>query len=275
MFDGLKDRAYIVRGGLPRLALPDLAWVGGCSARAGRYLPSGDGPPRAVGHEHCVSHLILGSEKTMLMDSGHYGHWWSLDSQLDAMLGGRQLDYVFLSHQEIPHTGNMGRLLAKYPNCIAVGDVSDYHLFHPEVELERIQFKKHEDRVGLGDREIVFLDAFWKDLSGTMWTYDTKLKLFFGGDLFGFIHMDVDNTCGTMFHEMSEDMFQTNTDRHAMPFFGRNWRDQHQRVAAFRNLMKKYPIEIITSGHTGPIMGPRVPIVIEKVLARLDSESRA
>lgn len=271
MFDGLKDRAYIVRGGLPRKVLPDLAWLGGCSAGAGRYLPT-SGPPRAIGHEHCVAHLILGSEKTMLMDTGHYAHWWSLDSQLDAMLGGRPLDYVFLSHQEIPHTGNMGRLLAKYPNCVAVGDVRDYHLFHPEVELERIQSKKHEDRISLGDREIVFLDAFWKDLSGTMWTYDTRLKLFFGGDLFGFGHSESDNTCGTMFHEMSEDDFERHSDRHAMPFFGKNWRNQHDRVAAFRSLMKKYPIEIITSGHTGPIMGPRVSIVIEKVLARLASD---
>ena len=41
-------------------------------------------------------------------------------------------------------------------------------------------------KLDLGDREIVFLDAIWKDLSGTMWAYDTKLKLFFGADFFGF-----------------------------------------------------------------------------------------
>lgn len=271
MSDPLKDRAYIVRGGLPRLVLRDLAWVGGCSAGAGRYVPppSGAWPAGPVGHEPCVAHIILGSKKTMMMDTGHFAHWWTLESQLETILQGRPLDYVFLSHQEIPHTGNMGRLLAKYPNCIAIGDVRDYHLFHPEVELERIQLVRHEERVDLGDREIVFLDAFWKDLSGTMWTYDTKLKLFFGADLFGFVHMDEDDVCGTMFHEMPEETFQRLSDRHAIPFFGRVWRDQKVRVEAFRNLMKKYPIEIITSGHTGPIMGPRVPIVIEKLLATL------
>jgi flavorubredoxin len=275
MFDPLKDRAYIVRGGLPRVVLPDLAWVGGCSAGAGGYLRPTTGPApapgqrRAIGHEPCVAHLILGSEKTLLLDSGHYAHWWSLDGQLDAMLRGRPLDYVFLSHQEIPHTGNMGRLLGKYPKCVALGDVRDYHLFHPEVELDRIRMMKHEERVSLGDRDVVFLDAIWKDLSGTMWAYDTKLKLFFGADLFGFIHTDEDNVCGTLFHEMSEDDFQRLSDRHAMPFFGRNDRDQQIRVQAFRNLLKKYPIEVITSGHVGPIMGPRVPIVIEKVLAKV------
>jgi len=275
MSDPLKDRAYIVHGGLPRMVLPDLAWVGGCSAGAGRYVPPAPGAPvrvqRSIGHEHCVAHVIMGSKKTLLLDSGHYAHWWSLDSQLDAVLQGRPLDYVFLSHQEIPHTGNMGRLLAKYPNCIAVGDVRDYHLFHPEVELERIQIMRHEESVDLGDRKIVFLDAIWKDLSGTMWAYDTALKLFFGADLFGFMHTEEDNVCGMMFHEMSEEKFQQLSDRHAMPFFGKDWRDQQIRVAAFRNLMKKYPIEIITSGHVGPIMGPRVPIVIEKAMAHVSA----
>lgn len=268
MSDPLKDRAYIVRGGLPRKALPDLAWVGGCSAGAGRYVPSpvSLAARGSLGHEPCLAHVILGSKKTIMLDSGHFGHWWALDGQLDTVLEGRPLDYVFLSHQEIPHTGNMGRLLAKYPNCVAVGDVRDYHLFHPEVDMDRIRPMKHEERLDLGDREIVFLDAFWKDLSGTMWTYDTKLKLFFGADLFGFIHMEDDDVCGTMFHEMPAEKFLRLSDLHAMPFFGKNWRDQKIRVEAFRNLMKKYPIEIITSGHTAPIMGRTVPIVIEKLL---------
>lgn len=273
MPDPLKDRAYIVRGGLPRIVLPDLAWVGGCSAGAAGYVqpPSAQpaGVPKTVVHEPCVAHIIFGSKKTIMMDTGHYAHWWSLDSQLDAVLQGRPLDYVFLSHQEIPHTGNLGRLLAKYPDCIAVGDVRDYHLFHPEAAFERLQMKHHEDRLDLGDREIIFLDAIWKDLSGTMWTYDTKLKLFFGADLFGFGHTDADNICGTMFHELSDEKFQRLSDRHAMPFFGKDWRDQEIRVAAFRRLLKKYPTEILTSGHVGPIMGPNVPIVIEKVLKKV------
>ena len=97
------------------MVLPDLAWVGGCSAGARGYLQPPAGAPKAAVHEPCVAHVIMGSEKTIMMDTGHYAHWWSLDSQLDAVLQGRPLDYVFLSHQEIPHTGNLGRLLAKYP----------------------------------------------------------------------------------------------------------------------------------------------------------------
>lgn len=262
----LVQRAYVVEGGLPRMVLPDLAWVGGCSSSAGW---PGRGAVKPVGHEPCVSFVILGSEKTLMLDTGHFGHWWSLDGQLDAVLQGRPLDYVFLSHQEIPHTGNMGRLLQKYPDCIAFGDTRDYHLFHPEVALDRIKIMGHGDKVSLGDRDIVVLDAIWKDLSGTTWAYDTKRKLIYTADGFGYVHTHEENVCGLMFHEMSDAQWEAATDRPALPFFGMRSRDQAARVRAFRNLMKQYPIEIITSGHCGPIIGPRVQPTIEKLLAHI------
>lgn len=260
-------RAYVVEGGLPRLVLPDLAWVGGCSSSDGW---PGRSEVRPIGHEPCVSFVILGSEKTLMLDTGHFGHWWSLEGQLDAMLQGRTLDYVFLSHQEIPHTGNLGRLFKKYPGLVAIGDVRDYHLFHPEIPLDRLRMLHHGEKVSLGDRDIVMLDAIWKDLTGTMWAYDTKRKLIYTADGFGFVHTHEENLCGLMFHEMSQDQWTACAGRPALPFFGMRARDQKLRVAAFRNLMKRYPIEIITSGHCGPIMGPRLQPTIEKLLAAID-----
>jgi flavorubredoxin len=265
---GTIQRAYIVRGGLPRKVLPDLAWMGGCSNSAAWPGRAGVTP---VTHEPCSTYLILG-EKTLLLDTGHFGLWYSFDGQLDAMLQGRTLDYVFLSHQEIPHTGNLGRLFAKYPQCQAVGDVRDYHLFHPEVALDRLRMVKHGERLDLGDREIVFLDAIWKDLSGTMWAYDTKRKLIFSADMFGYIHLADDHVCGTMLHEMDEALAVKNTERPALPFTGMRQRDQKARVAAYRKLIAQYPVEIITSGHTAPIMGPRLQPMIDKLLHSIETD---
>lgn len=267
----LVQRAYVVQGGMPRMVLPDLAWVGGCSSGAGW---PGRGAIKPVFHEPCTSFVILGSEKTLMLDTGHFGHWWSLEGQLEAVLQGRPLDYVFLSHQEIPHTGNLGRLMQLHPGCIAIGDVRDYHLFHPEIPLDRLRILDHGDKVSLGDRDIVMLDAIWKDLSGTMWAYDTKRKLIYAADGFGYIHNHEENVCGTMFHEMSDEQWTAATSRAALPFFGMRARDQGPRVQAFRNLMRDYPIEIITSGHCGPILGPRVGPTIEKLLADFEDLSK-
>ncbi len=262
------QKAYVVRGGLPRLVLPDLAWVGGCSNSAGWPGRSGRRP---VTHEPCSAFVILGSERTLMLDTGHYGLWYSLEGQLDAVLKGRPLDYVFVSHQEVPHTGNLGRLLRKYPKAVAVGDVRDYHLFHPEIDLDRLVPKRHGDRIDLGDREIVLLDAIWKDLNGTMWAYDTRLRMLFSVDLFGYIHLDDENVCGTMLHEMQAAQFQAVTGRPALPFVGMKQRDQAARVASFRRLMASHPIEMITSGHSGPIMGDVVPRAIDRLLADIES----
>jgi len=262
------QRAYIVRG-LPRLVLPDLAWIGGCSNSAG--WPGPASRRRPITHEPCVAYLILGAQKTVMLDTGHFAHWHSLEGQIEQMLQGRRLDYVFVSHQEIPHTGNLGRLLGKYPQAKAVGDVRDYHLFHPEVALERLVPMRHGEALDIGDRQIVFLDALWKDLDGTMWAYDTRLKMLFGADIFGYIHQDDENICGTMLHEMSPELAERASERAALPFFGLRQRSQTSRVAAFRRLLKRYPVDIITSGHTAPIMAGMTAPIIEKMLAKLDS----
>lgn len=260
-------RAYIVRGGLPRLVLPDLAWVGGCSNSSA--WPGPASKRRPITHEPCLAYVILGATKTLMVDTGHFAHWYSLEGQLESVLQGRTLDYVFPSHQEIPHSGNLGRLLRKYPKAIAVGDVRDYHLFHPEVALDRLVPMKHGERLDLGDREFVVLDAIWKDLSGSMWAYDTRRKLLFTSDGFGYIHLHDANVCGTMLHEMSAEQAKQATDRPALPFTGMELRDQPARVAAFRALMARYPVEIIAGGHTAPIMGPVLQPTIEKLLATI------
>jgi flavorubredoxin len=149
--------------------------------------------------------------------------------------------------------------------------VHDYHLFHPEVALERLQMVRHAERLDLGDRQIVFLDAIWKDLSSTMWAYDTKLKMLFTVDMFGYIHHHVENVCGTMLHEMTPETALAVSNRPALPFTGMVQRDQKARVAAFRNLLKSYPVEIIISGHSGPLMGPSLEPNIEKLMHSMET----
>lgn len=264
-------KTYISRD-LPRMVLPDLAWLGGCTDPRGAPLrdTSIRKPLSEINHGHCVSYVILGSRKTVMIDPGHFGLWYTMENQLEQVLQGRDLDYVFVSHQEIPHTGNLGRLMAKYPNAVAIGDVRDYQLFHPEVELHRLQQMKHGESVDLGDRKFYCLGAIWKDLTGTMYAYDDRLKLLYTADNFEFSHPAEPNTCGRMLHELSDERIEKITDRaFAGPIFGGRFRNQKIRVEAFRNLMKRYPIEIITSGHYGPLMGKALKPALEKTLAAI------
>ncbi|BAS14170.1 anaerobic nitric oxide reductase [Arthrobacter sp. Hiyo8] len=97
-------------------------WLGGClSANAqGQEV-----------HYHVSSYLVVGSKATLLVDTGDPAHRALLLAQLELVLGERPLDYVFPTHPEIPHAGNLPALLDKYPGALVVGDVRDYHLHFP------------------------------------------------------------------------------------------------------------------------------------------------
>ena len=257
------ERTYIVQGDFPRQVMPDFYWLGGCSN-------SGAWPGREIHearHELTAAYLIIGSKHTLMIDTGHYGHWYVLRDQLQEVLAGRPIDFVFPTHQEIPHSGNLGRLLELYPDAVAVGDVRDYHLFHPDIELDRLVMMDDGDSVDLGDRRFVFVDAIWKDLTGTMWGYDDKNKMLFTSDGFGMTHMHQEDICDLMPHEMSDEKLSVHRTRYAAPFVGFRYQDQTRNIRRFRDLQKRFPIEAITSAHGGPLVGDIMNEIVEETLA--------
>jgi len=245
-----KFRTYITAEQLPIEAAPGLFWLGGCS-------DSGNWPGREGvrhTHEHCSAWLVVGSEKTLMIDTGHFAHWYAVEGQLEKSLAGRTLDYILPSHQEIPHSGNLGRLMAKYPRSVAIGDVRDYHLFYPEVEPERLIMMSDGEEVSLGDGEqFVILDAIWKDLTGTMWGYDTRLKALFPSDGLGYVHDHEPAVCGLTVAQLPDDYEPYERWRFALPFIGMKFQSTLPSVERYRKLMAKYPIEIYCSAHGAPM----------------------
>lgn len=169
----------------PREVVPGLIWTGGCLS----YDFEGDQI-----HSHMCSYLLIGSERTLLVDTGHPAHWPTIEATLDRYLDGRPLDYVFPTHSEMPHAGSLERLLTKYPGLEVVGDVRDYHLFFPSV-ADRFRPYKVGESVSLGDREFVFVDAIWRDLPNTLWAYDTGSRTLFPADGFAYTHHHLSHEC--------------------------------------------------------------------------------
>src|SRR5579859_2972239 len=110
---------------LPRSVADGVTWMSSC-------LPFNiDG---RVIHGHNSTFLVQGESASILVDTGNPSSWPIISEKLDGLLGGRELDYVFPTHPELPHTGNLPRLVQKYPDIQIVGDVRDYHLFYPQIE---------------------------------------------------------------------------------------------------------------------------------------------
>jgi glyoxylase-like metal-dependent hydrolase (beta-lactamase superfamily II) len=153
-------------------------WLGGCLSAysAGEEV-----------HYHVSSYLVVGSEATLLVDTGDPAHALLVLAQLEDALGGRSLDYVFPTHPEIPHAGNLPALLARYPGARVVGDVRDYFLHFPEFD-GRFDVRRPGESIDLGDREFRFVPAYIRDLENTLWGYDTGSRTLFVSDGFSFIH---------------------------------------------------------------------------------------
>lgn len=172
-------------GKLPRIISDNLLWTGGCI----EINYSGE-----TVHGHFSIFLIKGSEKTLLVDTGHPANWADVEPDIDAFLDGRPLDYIFVTHIEFPHAGLLPQWLQKFPDLVVYGDVRDFHLYYPQY-ADRLRNVTVGDRIDLGDREILMVPAIWRDMPSSLWCYDTKDKVLFVSDAFSYLHYHKEGQC--------------------------------------------------------------------------------
>lgn len=187
----LENCAAPSTGHLPRAIRKDLLWTGGCTpvAYQGR-MP----------HSHMSAYCLKGSEKTILVDTGHPSHWGSIAPAVDEFLDGRELDYIFATHAEFPHDGLIRYWLNKYPNAKFVGDLRDYRLYYPHL-VDRMINVKAGDRLDLGDREFIFVPAIWRDVNNSLWAFETGGRTLFVSDGFAILHEHEAGECDLLLSE--------------------------------------------------------------------------
>ncbi|MCO5065000.1 MAG: MBL fold metallo-hydrolase [Rhizobiaceae bacterium] len=171
-------------GSLPRKITDSILWTGRC------LLFEYKGGPI---HSHLSAFVVLGSEKTMLIDTGLVAEFPNLLKDVETFLDGRPLDYLFPTHCELPHCGAIEHWIDRYPDCEVVGNVRDFDLYYPRI-ANRLNVKKAGDSIDLGNRRIVFVPAVWQDLP-SLWAFDTKDRVLFVSDGFAFLHKHEDGQC--------------------------------------------------------------------------------
>lgn len=177
---------------LPRTIAHGVTWLGGCL----EVVFEGENH-----HCHVSTYLVVGEHKALLVDTGHPKDWEQLERDLDEILGARPLDYIFPTHPEMPHAGNIPRLLAKHPDAVIIGDTRDYHLYYPEFEAQ-LKAMKPGESVDLGGRSFVVAEAIIKDLPNTVWGFDSGEDVLFVSDGYSFIHEHGVGQCALLAEEM-------------------------------------------------------------------------
>lgn len=153
-------------------------WLGGCLSAFGHGEEV---------HYHVNAYLVIGEERTALIDTGDPAHRDLVLAQLDEALDGRSLDYLVPTHPEIPHAGNLPALLERHSGAVVIGETRDYHLHFPEY-ADRLRPMAAGESVDLGGRELLLLPAHIRDLENTTWAWDSGAGVLLVSDGFSYIH---------------------------------------------------------------------------------------
>lgn len=162
---------------MPRQVLKDLYQLGAS-------VTGDDGQLEAV-----RVYVMLNDGCPLVFDAGSHLHSAQIMSELHELLGQTAPAYVFLTHTELPHTGNIKTILDAWPDAKLV--VSSAILPHVElpwwVREDQVLFGYPGTVETYGGREIAFVDGILKDQPGTHWMYDAQTQTLFTADAFGYL----------------------------------------------------------------------------------------
>jgi flavorubredoxin len=232
----------------PREFAPGAFWFSGCLRITvnGKEL-----------HNHNSCFLLMGDQGSVLIDTAPPFAWDYFWPQLLEALGGRQLDYIFPTHPEAPHMGNLGRLLRAFPAAKVIGDTRNYELYAPEA-AHRLQPMGPGEKIDLGGSTFVVVPAVVHDLVNTLWAYEEERKILFVRDGYPYTHDHREGECAMTSNELAQ--LPRVEDTRVVIEGALGWTryvDAQITINNLRALLAEYPADIIAPTHGGVIMNAR------------------
>lgn len=200
------------------------------------------------------SYLFL-DEKTFLIDTlGPKQHETVLEA-LDDLLAGRNLDYLWISHTELPHAANTAALQRAHNN-LEVLTVAGHD--HYEVHgLANATLLDYGDKIDLGNHEIEIIKPLFVDHALTQWIYEHKTGFMCPVDWALNLHnehqcfrfMDEMEEVGYSAERFCQDVATTNQT----VFAWLRWADPDETVARIDAFFDTYDVKIFAPSHTNVI----------------------
>ncbi|MGX5844924.1 MBL fold metallo-hydrolase [Mesorhizobium sp. ArgA1] len=253
------DPAGVVQHRLPREIAEGVHWLGDCfvwETRAG------------LEHSYSSVYLVAGKERSILVDTGHIKDWIVVRDQVESLVakGVPAPEFIFPTHPEVTHSGNLGRWLNYYPEARGIGDMRDMQLIFPK-HVDRFLNVKQGDEIDLGGRKFVFVEAVFLDLVNSLWGYDEQEKVLFSSDGLGFGHYHEAEQCGKFAEEIPDLPIPELTGiflEYAL--YWTRLKSAEPELERLRKLIEEdYPTRIIASAHGSVVTDPKktIPLVKE------------
>ncbi|NJE26478.1 FprA family A-type flavoprotein [Thermococcus sp. MV5] len=133
------------------------------------------------------SYLVVGSEKSALIDTVNPGFEEELEEKINEIVNVGDIDYIVMNHAEPDHSGTIPYLLEKNEKVVLIATEkgADMAKAYYDVPDERIMIVKDGDVISLGGKTLMFIEAPWLHWPETMFTYLVEDKILFPCDFFG------------------------------------------------------------------------------------------
>lgn len=200
------------------------------------------------------SYLFL-DEKTFLIDTlGPAQHETILEALRD-LLQGRSLDYLWISHTELPHAANTMAIQRAYPNVevLTVGG-HDHYAVHGLGDARKLNFG---ETVSLGEHTIRIIEPVFVDHALTQWLYEEKTGFLCPVDWALNAHNE--HQCFRFMDEMEEVGYSPERFRNDVSVTNRvvfawlRWADPADIGDRIERFYNTYDIRIFAPSHTNVI----------------------
>lgn len=194
------------------------------------------------------SYLVMGSEKTALIEASHNAFWDYYRDNIKEVLGERKVDYLILNHTEPDHTGCINDILDIFPDIeIVVSPAAGIYIKNISGRANlNIRVVKDADSIDLGGKTLSFINAPFLHWPDSMFTWLPEDKILFSCDFLGchFCEPQIYDT-SIVYKEKYWDAFKYYYECIFGPFAG--------YVINGLDKIKDLPLEYICNSH-GPIL---------------------
>ena len=200
-----------------RKVTEDLYWVGANDHRLNLFENI-----HPISRGVSYNSYLLMDKKTVLFDTVDWSVCRQFLENIEAVLGGRNLDYLVVNHMEPDHAASLEEVLLRYPKVKVISTEKAFMLMHQfgfDVE-DRKEVVKEGDEKSFGKHVVTFVSAPMVHWPEAMVTFDKTNGVLFVADAFG------------SFGALDGKLFNDEVN------FDRDWIDEARRY--YTNIVGKY-----------------------------------
>ncbi|MEA2826957.1 MAG: hypothetical protein QOG43_1396 [Actinomycetota bacterium] len=134
-----------------------------------------------------INTMVIKGAEPVLVDTGAPVFREEYLSRAFNLVDPEDVKWIFLSHDDRDHSGNLMQVLDLCPNARLVTNFTGIGRMGEEwdLPLHRVLIANNGDRFDVGDRELVAIRPPFFDSPATRGLWDTRTGLYFGADAFG------------------------------------------------------------------------------------------